>query len=128
MQKQHAQMTKAHVAAEEHLSKVTMDEASVEKVVRDTPTWYALLNTRSARDQCAAVIQIRRAGATSLHQIASQRRLTSDGERHSRTFAVVRADDAQIDPRRSHAGSVRILVRYERMPYAVLSRLNSWAE
>ena len=29
-------MTKAHVAAEEHLSKVTVDEASVEKVVRDT--------------------------------------------------------------------------------------------
>jgi hypothetical protein len=37
MQKQLAQMTKAHVAAEEHLSKVTVDEASVEKVVRDTP-------------------------------------------------------------------------------------------
>ena len=30
-------MTKAHVAAQEHLSKVTVDEASVEKVVRDTP-------------------------------------------------------------------------------------------
>ena len=37
MQKQLAQMTKAHVAAEEHLSKFTVDEASVEKVVRDTP-------------------------------------------------------------------------------------------
>ena len=37
MQKQLAQMTKAHVAAEEHLSKLTVDEASVEKVVRDTP-------------------------------------------------------------------------------------------
>jgi hypothetical protein len=37
MQKQLAQMTKAHVAAEERLSKVTVDEASVEKVVRDTP-------------------------------------------------------------------------------------------
>jgi hypothetical protein len=37
MQKQLAQMTAAHVAAEEHLSKLTLDEASVEKVVRDTP-------------------------------------------------------------------------------------------
>jgi hypothetical protein len=37
MQKQLAQMTKAHAAAEEHLSKLTVDEASVEKVVRDTP-------------------------------------------------------------------------------------------
>jgi hypothetical protein len=37
MQKQLAQMTKAHVAAEEHLAKLTVDEASVEKVVRDTP-------------------------------------------------------------------------------------------
>jgi hypothetical protein len=37
MQKQLAQMTKAHVAAEEHLSKFTVDEASVEKVVRDSP-------------------------------------------------------------------------------------------
>jgi hypothetical protein len=37
MQKQLAQMTKAYVAAEAHLSKVTVDEASVEKVVRDTP-------------------------------------------------------------------------------------------
>jgi hypothetical protein len=37
MQKQLAQMTKAHAAAEEHLSKVTVDEASVEKVVRDSP-------------------------------------------------------------------------------------------
>ena len=37
MQKQLAQMTAAHVAAEEHLSKLTVDEASVEKVVRDTP-------------------------------------------------------------------------------------------
>jgi hypothetical protein len=37
MQKQLGQMTKAHAAAEEHLSKVTVDEASVEKVVRDTP-------------------------------------------------------------------------------------------
>jgi hypothetical protein len=37
MQKQLAQMTKAHVAAEEHLSKLTVDEASVEKVERDTP-------------------------------------------------------------------------------------------
>jgi hypothetical protein len=37
MQKQLAQMMKAHVAAEEHLSKLTVDEASVEKVVRDTP-------------------------------------------------------------------------------------------
>lgn len=31
MQKQLAQMTKAHVAAEEHLSKLSVDEASVEK-------------------------------------------------------------------------------------------------
>ena len=31
------QMTAAHVAAEEHLSKLTVDEASVEKVLRDTP-------------------------------------------------------------------------------------------
>ena len=30
-------MTKAHAAAEEHLSKLTVDEASVEEVVRDTP-------------------------------------------------------------------------------------------
>jgi hypothetical protein len=37
MQKQLAQMTAAHVAAEEHLSKLTVDEASVEEVVRDTP-------------------------------------------------------------------------------------------
>ena len=37
MQKQLAQMTAAHVAAEEHLAKITVDEASVEKVVRDTP-------------------------------------------------------------------------------------------
>ena len=37
MQKQLAQMTAAHVLAEEHLSKLTVDEASVEKVVRDTP-------------------------------------------------------------------------------------------
>jgi hypothetical protein len=37
MQKQLAQMTAAHVAPEEHLSKLTVDEASVEKVVRDTP-------------------------------------------------------------------------------------------
>jgi 2-keto-3-deoxy-galactonokinase len=37
MQKQLAQMTAAHVAAEEHMSKLTVDEASVEKVVRDTP-------------------------------------------------------------------------------------------
>ena len=37
MQKQLARMTAAHIAAEEHLSKLTVDEASVEKVVRDTP-------------------------------------------------------------------------------------------
>jgi hypothetical protein len=37
MEKHLAQMTAAHVAAEEHLSKLTVDEASVEKVVRDTP-------------------------------------------------------------------------------------------
>ena len=37
MQKQLAQMTVAHVKAEEHLSKTTVDEAGVEKVVRDTP-------------------------------------------------------------------------------------------
>ena len=37
MQKQLAQMTAAHVAAEEHLSKLTVDEASIEKVVRATP-------------------------------------------------------------------------------------------
>ena len=37
MQKHLAQMTAAHVAAEEHLSKLTVDEASVEKVVRDSP-------------------------------------------------------------------------------------------
>jgi Fe-S-cluster formation regulator IscX/YfhJ len=37
MQKQLARMTAAHVAAEEHLSKLTVDEASVEKIVRDTP-------------------------------------------------------------------------------------------
>ena len=37
MEKQLAQMTAAHVAAEEHLSKLTVDEASVEKAVRDTP-------------------------------------------------------------------------------------------
>ena len=37
MQNQLAQMTAAHVAAEEHLSELTVDEASVETVVRDTP-------------------------------------------------------------------------------------------
>ena len=37
MQRQLAQMMAAHIAAEEHLSKLTVDEASVEKVVRDTP-------------------------------------------------------------------------------------------
>ncbi len=37
MQKQLAQMTAAHVAAKENLSKLTVDEESVEKVVRDTP-------------------------------------------------------------------------------------------
>jgi hypothetical protein len=37
MQKQLAQMTAAHVTAEEHFSKLTVDEAGVEKVVRDTP-------------------------------------------------------------------------------------------
>jgi hypothetical protein len=37
MQKQLARMTAAHEAAEEHLSKLTVDEPSVEKVVRDTP-------------------------------------------------------------------------------------------
>jgi hypothetical protein len=37
MQKQLTRMTAAHVAAEEHLSKLTVDEASVEKVVRETP-------------------------------------------------------------------------------------------
>jgi hypothetical protein len=37
LQKRLARMTAAHVAAEEHLSKLTVDEASVEKVVRDTP-------------------------------------------------------------------------------------------
>jgi hypothetical protein len=36
MQKQLAQMT-ARLAAEEHLSKLTVDEGSVEKAVRDTP-------------------------------------------------------------------------------------------
>ena len=34
MQRQLAYMTAAHVAAEEYLSKLTVDEASVEKVVR----------------------------------------------------------------------------------------------
>ena len=37
MQKQLSQMTAAHAEAEAHLSKLTVDEASVEKVVRDTP-------------------------------------------------------------------------------------------
>jgi hypothetical protein len=37
MQKQLAQMTAAHARAEEHLSKLCVDEASVDKVVRDTP-------------------------------------------------------------------------------------------
>ena len=37
MQKRLALMTAAHVAAEEHLSELTVDEAGVEKVVRDTP-------------------------------------------------------------------------------------------
>jgi hypothetical protein len=37
MQRQLARTTAAHVAAEEHLAKLTVDEASVEKVVRDTP-------------------------------------------------------------------------------------------
>jgi hypothetical protein len=49
MQKQLAQMTAAHVAAEEHLPKLTVDEASVEKVVRDTHRCsldFAPLNAR----------------------------------------------------------------------------------
>ena len=37
MQRQLAQMMAAHVKAEEHLSKATVDKVSVEKVVRDTP-------------------------------------------------------------------------------------------
>jgi hypothetical protein len=37
MQKHLAQMTATHVAAEEYLSELTVDEASVEEVVRDTP-------------------------------------------------------------------------------------------
>ena len=37
MQKQLEQMTAAHAAAEEHLAKLTVDEASVKKVVRDAP-------------------------------------------------------------------------------------------
>ena len=37
MQKQLARMTAAHVAAEAHLCELTVDDASVEKVVRDTP-------------------------------------------------------------------------------------------
>jgi hypothetical protein len=37
MQKQLAKMTAAHGAAEEYLSELTVDEASVEKAVRDTP-------------------------------------------------------------------------------------------
>ena len=37
MQKQLAQMMAAHAKAKEHLSKATVDKASVEKVVRDTP-------------------------------------------------------------------------------------------
>jgi hypothetical protein len=37
MQKQLTQMTVAHAEAEAHLAKLTVDEASVEKVVRDTP-------------------------------------------------------------------------------------------
>jgi hypothetical protein len=37
MQKQLARMTAAHAAAEAHLAELTVDEASVEKVVRDTP-------------------------------------------------------------------------------------------
>jgi hypothetical protein len=37
MQRQLAQMTAAHVKAEEHLSKATVDKVSVEKVVRETP-------------------------------------------------------------------------------------------
>ena len=37
MQKQLAQMTAAHAEAEAHLAKLTVDEASVEKIVRDTP-------------------------------------------------------------------------------------------
>ena len=37
MQNLLAQMTAAHVAAEEHLATLTVDETSVEKVMRDTP-------------------------------------------------------------------------------------------
>ena len=37
MQNRLDQMTAAHVAAEEHLSKLSVDEASVEKAVRDSP-------------------------------------------------------------------------------------------
>ena len=37
MRKQLVEMTAAHAAAEENLAKLTVDERSVEKVVRDTP-------------------------------------------------------------------------------------------
>jgi hypothetical protein len=37
MQKQLTQMTAAHAEAEAHLANLTVDEASVEKVVRETP-------------------------------------------------------------------------------------------
>ena len=37
MQRQLAQMTVAHAEAEAHLAKLTVDEASVEEVVRHTP-------------------------------------------------------------------------------------------
>ena len=37
MQRQLAQMTAAHAEAEAHLAKLTVDEASVEEVVRHTP-------------------------------------------------------------------------------------------
>ena len=37
MQKKLAQMTAAHVQAEAHLAKLTVDEETVEKVVLDTP-------------------------------------------------------------------------------------------
>jgi 2-keto-3-deoxy-galactonokinase len=52
MQKQLAQMTAAHVAAEEHLSKLTLDEASVEKVVRDT---QCSASSSRSRPTCCAM-------------------------------------------------------------------------
>jgi hypothetical protein len=56
MEKQLAQMTAAHVAAEEHLAKLSVDEASVEKVARDTQCRGSMLNVGAANGALCGVL------------------------------------------------------------------------